>query len=670
MDQQEPLDSFALCGIIVHDIINDIVDRSAAILYDKFLRAKEPAFIVDRTLLDAARLLEWQIPRIDGPTHLLDASRPTAGLVTTNASVPGRGAWLAEEEPEPVPIDSWARAAVPTRASASRVKMSEPAAHPQPIARQGSMRMSRPAASLAGGDRAGSEITGARPRSAKTAQGAAANIAAPASAAVHVPPLTAAAPSTSASSSSSVSPRRPAVSSASADLSPPPQAAPAAGGAAAAKSDAAEQTGKRDDSNRAALRGLKPSQPFTVDERGQLLLVAPPAASRLPPTVVPVSAEVPSQDGPAAAASGSGAAPKQGAAATLSAPQAQQPLAGVPRKGARSVVGTGESAAAGAAGAMLSRFYRENTSTQPALAATLADGVVPGVAVVENGATTAGPDVPPDPKRMTRAAFQQRSHDTLEASQKAARAQQRRAIASRQSAAAAAAAAATSPAATTPGAHWLGRDGGPGSPGGGRSALTASLVASSLAVQSLNAIPDTVQQPISVLATPLPRAQPRMGGVQTHHAAVRSAAEAAAPHVAAELESSPTRLDVVEAHFNRPHGNALQPPAAQPQRPLELLSPPHATSPTSGSSVAAAMSGASASKRPRDKLLAQPLASPGFHHQRHSLAPHMPTAAGAGASKDAAVTSTSSPRAMGAVQDWGETAQRRAPGVIKLAEPE
>ena len=38
---------------------------------------------------------------------------------------------------------------------------------------------------------------------------------------------------------------------------------------------------KREDGNRAAARSLRAGQPFTLDERGQLIVVAPPVAGAL-----------------------------------------------------------------------------------------------------------------------------------------------------------------------------------------------------------------------------------------------------------------------------------------------------------------------------------------------------------------------------------------------------
>lgn len=653
-----PLDSFALCGIVVHELINDLVDRSAAILYDKYLRNKEPEFVVERTLLDAARLLEWQMPRIDGPTHLTDAARPE-GLVPASESVAGRGAWLAEDETTPSPIDSWARAAVPTRTGATRSKPTDRSAavavgasSPPQAARKQGARSTRAPASQAGGDKA-DEAT-ARPRSAKTPHVSADAAASASSSAVPAPP----------SAISAGSPRRPASVPLEAPAPPPPTAA-----AAAAKADSAESS-KREDANRAAARSLRPGQPFTVDERGQLVVVAPPAAARLPPTVLPVSAEV---LGSSESGGSSAKQPAASAAAGLSSPLAAAAVA-IPatsgaggaavRKGAGgrrgSALGGGESVAGGA-GAMLSRFYRENTSTQPALASSLPQGVAAGVSVIENGSAINGGDTQPDAKHATRAAFQQRSQDALEASQRAAKAQQRRALASRQAAAAAASAASGLAAgAASPGfggGGWGLGDGAATNPGGG---FQSRAAASPLVVRLLDSIPDTVQQPIAVLETPIPRAQPRLAAVPTHHAVVRSAVEAAAPHAAAELESSPTRLEVVMSHFNRPHDHTLVPPASQPQRPLELTSqPPQQTSPHNGGGFVSAAG--AAPKRPRDRLL-PPATGQALHHPRPSLAPRGPPSI---ADVTAAVATQG-----GAPKDWGETAWRKEPGTIKLAEAE
>ena len=168
-------------------------------------------------------------------------------------------------------------------------------------------------------------------------------------------------------------------------------------------------------------------------------------------------------------------------------------------------------------------------------------------------------------------------------------------------------------------------------------------------MQSLDAIPDTIQMPISTLESPVPRAQPRFT-VPTHRAAQRTAMEAS---INGSSGNGGTRLDQTEDRFLSParasNADGAAPPAALPRRAL----PPSPPSPTRGGG----------SKRPRDRLVQQPAATGQPLHPGPRLLPLVHAAAAS-----VSVDSVKGGVGVGASQQsWGETALRREGGVIKVA---
>lgn len=85
----------------VTDAVRALVDAAAAEVYERYAHSLEPEYAVARVLANLAAAYEWLHPTFD-------------------AREPPASSWVAEAEPVPCALDSWARAAVPIRAPAPK----------------------------------------------------------------------------------------------------------------------------------------------------------------------------------------------------------------------------------------------------------------------------------------------------------------------------------------------------------------------------------------------------------------------------------------------------------------------------------------------------------------------------------------------------------------------
>jgi len=125
------------------EVIDVLIDRTVAIIYDRQLAARELDFALQRSLEDAAAAVNSRLPVLDA---LLDLRREPEHRVTRFAAedlalLAHAGSWVVEEEPAPPPIDSWAgsvklRAAPARRLGAAAVATS----HCGSLARRGPTR--------------------------------------------------------------------------------------------------------------------------------------------------------------------------------------------------------------------------------------------------------------------------------------------------------------------------------------------------------------------------------------------------------------------------------------------------------------------------------------------------------------------------------------------------
>jgi len=263
----DPAASFAAA-----EVIGEAVDRCIATVYDRYLAKRELEYAVARTLAEAASAINSRLPVLDA---LLDLRRDAAHRVSRFAQedldlVAGAGAWDAEAEPLPAPVDGWASGLVGMRASAPTRLAAAPA--PATTVASGAVT-SRRAGGVAGLPAAdGGTVTEAPPSTTRGRAAAAVGPAALATAATAPPAATkrTAAPPVSASSSS-----------------PPPRPSEPAGPASPAGAGAGRKGGV-DSAAAAAAKSMKGKQ-IVLDDRGLAIPVVPPAAHRMPPATLPVS---------------------------------------------------------------------------------------------------------------------------------------------------------------------------------------------------------------------------------------------------------------------------------------------------------------------------------------------------------------------------------------------
>jgi hypothetical protein len=93
--------SASACSEAVGDALERLYQSCGDLLYERYLAAKEADFVSRRTLQDLQLLVGWELP-------------------TVCCEYPARpGRWAVDAEPTPAPLDTWTRAALPLRAASA-----------------------------------------------------------------------------------------------------------------------------------------------------------------------------------------------------------------------------------------------------------------------------------------------------------------------------------------------------------------------------------------------------------------------------------------------------------------------------------------------------------------------------------------------------------------------
>jgi len=111
----EFVDKSTFASVAVAEVINAIIDRGGDALYDLYLREKEADYVIERTMQSLKLISDLHVPITDGAEY---CSSSLSSSSSSSSSSPHRGSlslWTCEAEPQPAPLDSWARASIPTR---------------------------------------------------------------------------------------------------------------------------------------------------------------------------------------------------------------------------------------------------------------------------------------------------------------------------------------------------------------------------------------------------------------------------------------------------------------------------------------------------------------------------------------------------------------------------
>ncbi len=241
------------CTEAVGDVLERLYQSGGDLLYERYLQRREADFIARRTLQDLNLLVEWELPTVC-------AQQPAQ---------PGR--WAVDAEPAPPPLDTWTRSALPLRAA------SEPR---RDLAQRRATTAAEDAAARATAAVEAAARAAAEAASAARREAALSPVAAPPS-----PARRGASGATGGSvgSAARAASRRVGGGGGGGGGSGAPSPARAAGAGGRSLSREGREDAKAAARRIRELEKRLKGQPFTVDERGGVVLVERVAPEDMPP---------------------------------------------------------------------------------------------------------------------------------------------------------------------------------------------------------------------------------------------------------------------------------------------------------------------------------------------------------------------------------------------------
>lgn len=393
---QWTFDSSTFAAVAAAHVINALIEKGGDILYDHYLQSKEEDFVVARTVQSLKLLVEWHLPEVDGAqhrpaeSHLHGSMSPITG--TGNESV---GAWECEPEPQPAPLDSWARSSIPTRVPLQRRWENLESRRSRQSGRAGADGNQQHASSSA--------MAGSEPdrRSSSTGQRGVVQ-------AMELQPIAEATiPEEPDNNAASVAAARAIDAERRRILSEMERRKKDTEHAKRRENEESKEREARDKAFKKKLRG----KAFTIDERGGVLLVTKPDPERLPPTIPPVDSQAVDLTALPVHLGGYGQ-PTDGSNTSRSPRTKTKPLlAGTTQLGEpEPSLGDRMQAIDSARGNK--QFFREAVSSQPSLidhVPSLPRGLAAGVSIREEGRVLAGPPPAEDPRHVTRTSFMKKA---------------------------------------------------------------------------------------------------------------------------------------------------------------------------------------------------------------------------------------------------------------------